>query len=331
MTHRLGLVIGSSVGPEHIAGATRDADRAGFDDVWLAEDFFFTGGISGANTALAASPTITVGLGVVSALVRHPALLAMEIATTSRAYPGRFVPGIGLGVPAWMRQMDLLPSSPLSAVRECLLSVRRLLDGEELTESTGLFKFDQVKLVYPRLEPIPLYLGAIGPKMLELSGQVADGSILSVAAGVDYIRWARQRIDAGRERAQRTDHHQVTVFAIYAVDSDAARAKSEARTTLAFYKAAGGRNALTDVAGISDDLEAMIEKGGAAAVAAGMPDRWVEELTVSGSPEEVAAKIRRLIEAGADSVALFPANGERVAETIDLTARDVVPRLVGHR
>ncbi len=327
MTNVPGLVIGSVVRPEDLAESARRAEAAGFSELWLAEDFFFTGGISGANIALAATRRIGVGLGVVSAVARHPALLAMEIATTARAFPGRFFPGIGLGVPAWISQMGLLPSSPLSAVRECVTSIRRLLEGEELTEEGRVFEFDGVKLVYPQTEEIPLFLGVIGPKMLELSGEVADGSILSVAAGVDYIRWARQRIDAGRESAGGTDQHRLTVFAIYAVDHDSAAAKQQARKTLAFYKAAGGRNALTDAVGISDQLGEMIARGGAEAVAEEMPERWVDELTISGSPGEVAEKIRRLHDAGADSVSLFPASSDRVEQVIDTTAAEVIPLL----
>jgi alkanesulfonate monooxygenase SsuD/methylene tetrahydromethanopterin reductase-like flavin-dependent oxidoreductase (luciferase family) len=319
------MVIGSSVAPERLATAARMSEAAGFDQLWLAEDFFFTGGISGANIALGATTTIRVGLGIVSAVVRHPALLAMEIATTARAHPGRFIPGIGLGVPGWMRQMDLMPDSPLTAVRECVTSVRRLLGGEEITTRGKVFSFDRVHLVYPQTEPIALHLGVIGPKMLELSGEVADGSVLSVASGIDYIEWARERIDIGRRRGGRADQHHLTVFAIYALDDDPDRAKEAARRTLGFYKASGGRNALTDIAGISDELEALMTRGGIEGVVTGMPDWWVEKLTVSGSPSEVADKIGRLRAAGADSVALFPAQGDKVEDLIDRTAAEVIP------
>jgi alkanesulfonate monooxygenase SsuD/methylene tetrahydromethanopterin reductase-like flavin-dependent oxidoreductase (luciferase family) len=321
----LGMVIGSSVGPERLTAAAHDAEAAGFGELWLAEDLTFTGGMSGANIALGATHDIQVGLGVVSAVLRHPALLAMEIATTARAHPRRVVLGIGLGVPAWIRQIGLLPVSPLSAVRECLTAVRGLLDGGEVTQHEGVFHLDKVKLVYP--EPVPLHLGVIGPRMLQLSGEIADGSILSVAAGAKYVRWAREHIEVGRERAGRSDEHRLTVFAIYAVDDDAERARRAARRTLGFYKASGGRNALTDVEGISDELEAMIARGGVDGVVEGMPDRWVDELTVSGAPAEVAAKIDRLRRAGADAVALFPAAGEDVGETIARTASEVMPLL----
>lgn len=320
-------MIGSSVAPERLKASAASAENAGFERLWLAEDFFFTGGIAGANLALAATERIQVGLGVVSAVVRHPALLAMEIATTARSYPGRLLPGIGLGVPGWMRQMGLYPKSPLAAVTECLTGVRRLLEGHELTDTGGVFEFDGVRLVHPQQDPIPLHLGVIGPKMLERSGEIADGSILSVAAGVDYTKWARERIDAGRRRAGRSDKHEVTVFAIYAVDDDAEVARRAARRTLAFYKSAGGRNALTDAEGISDELESMVARGGAAEVERSMPDEWVENLTIAGTPDQVVEKIRRLEAAGADSVALFPADADRVDEFIARTAEDVIPSL----
>jgi alkanesulfonate monooxygenase SsuD/methylene tetrahydromethanopterin reductase-like flavin-dependent oxidoreductase (luciferase family) len=322
MAANLGLVIGSSLGPERLASAAQRAEMAGFADLWLAEDFFFTGGIAGAAIALSATQDIRVGLGVVSALVRHPALLAMEISTIARSFPGRFVPGIGLGVPSWLRQMGLAPDSPLAAVRECVTAVRRLFDGEELTEVGGVFEFDRVRLAFPPVERIPIHLGVIGPKMLELSGEVADGSVLSVLASADYVRWARQRIETGRKRAGRTDDHHLTAFAIYSVDYSATRAMAAAQSTLAFYLAAGGRNALTDVSGISERLPEILSQP-----PSDMPRELVDALTIAGTPDEVRGRIHKLFDAGADSVALFATPVERAEEIIDLTAREVLPLL----
>src|SRR5205085_2712578 len=109
--------------------------------LWLAEDYFLTGAISGAASVLATTERISVGLGIVSAVVRHPAVLAMECSTLARIHPGRFWPGIGLGLPYLIGQMGLKPRSQLGAVRECTTSVRRLLAGEELTEQGDIFSF----------------------------------------------------------------------------------------------------------------------------------------------------------------------------------------------
>src|ERR1051326_5213840 len=103
----VGLVLGSHLAPEQIASTARLGEELGYTELWLAEDYFFTGGIAGAAAALAATSESPVGLGIVSAMARHPAALAMEISTLARMYPGRLRPGIGLGVPAWVRQMRL--------------------------------------------------------------------------------------------------------------------------------------------------------------------------------------------------------------------------------
>lgn len=205
--------------------------------------------------------------------------------------------------------------------------VKRLLAGESVTEAGQVFTADGIQLTYPPEQPIPVCLGVSGPKMLHLSGELADGSILSVAAGTEYVKWARRQIDEGRRSGGRTDEHEITVFAIYSVDEDRDRALGLARSTLAFYKAAGGRNALTDVAGISDQLESILARGGADLVAAEMPDEWVDDLTVTGTPDEVAGKIKRLFATGADSVALVPVDATRLEQVIAVTAGDVLPRL----
>ncbi|MFQ5966486.1 MAG: LLM class flavin-dependent oxidoreductase [Acidimicrobiia bacterium] len=328
MTGRqIGLVLGSAIAPEQLPPAARTAEESGFDEAWLAEDFFFTGGVSGASIVLGSTSDLAVGMGVVSAVARHPALLAMEISTLSRAFPGRLVAGIGLGVPAWVRQMGLHPPSPLSALRECVSSVRALLRGEEITVEGRTFTFDAVKLTHPELQPTPMHMGVIGPKMLQLSGEIADGSVLSVGAGEAYLRWAIDQINQGRAVGDRTDDHRVTAFALYSVDRDGAAARNAVRGPLAFYKASGGPNALTDAAGISEELEKLREEGGVDAVAAGMPDSWIDRTTIAGTPAECAERIETFYDAGADSVALFPMPATEASRMVALTAEEVLPRL----
>src|ERR1700712_3927516 len=122
----LGLLIASQVPPEQIPDLAQLAESKGFGELWIPEDYFFYGGIAAALTALNATKDIKVGLGIVSALARHPAALAMEVSTIDRLHPGRLWPGIGLGVPHWVEQMGLLPKSPLAALRETVTNLRKL-------------------------------------------------------------------------------------------------------------------------------------------------------------------------------------------------------------
>ena len=323
----IGIILGSAIAPEAIADAAAQAESSGFDEIWLAEDYFFTGGISGASMVLGATEEITVGLGVVSAVARHPSVLAMELATLSRSSPERLVAGVGLGVPVWVRQMGLHPRSPMTAVRECVSAVKTLLAGDVLDRRGEVFEFNNVKLTYPETgPPMPVRLGVSGPNMLRLGGEIADGTVLSVCSSLRYVEWAKEHIDEGRQIAGRTDPHPITVFALYAVDEDGQAARDSARASLAFYRQ-HGPNALTDVYGISEELQVLIDQGGYKAVRDGMPDQWVADLTVAGTPAECAAKIRALWAGGADSVALFPLATDRLAEIIDLTASEVLPIL----
>jgi 5,10-methylenetetrahydromethanopterin reductase len=325
---RVGLVLGSEIPPERLRGMAASAEQQGFSEVWLSEDCFFSGGISGAALALGASSSIPVGLGVVSAVTRHPAVLAMEIATLARAFPGRLMPAVGLGVPAWLEQMGLQPASPLGAIRECVGALRTLLDGGKVESASGLFSFSGVELAFPVNERVPLQLGVAGPKMLQLSGAIADGTLLSVLSGTDYVGWARGQIGKGLATSGRSpQEHRITTFALCAVDEDGAVARERARAAVAFYLAAGGPNAITAAYGINEQLVAMTEAGGLQEVLESMPDAWVEDLAVAGDPDECVGKIERLLEAGSDQVALFPTPAEHADQTIDLLAAQVLPQV----
>src|ERR1700685_713267 len=177
----VGVSFASTIPVSQLINAYQRAEQCGFDELWVHEDYFYHGGFAAAATALKATERIAVGIGIVSAMVRHPAVTAMEIATLAGAHPGRLRVGIGHGAPEWMRQLGLQQKSPLSALREVLTSVRRLLGGETLSQS-GLFHFDAVRLAYPNPE-VPLYTGVIGPKSLALSGESADWTVIPVIVG----------------------------------------------------------------------------------------------------------------------------------------------------
>jgi alkanesulfonate monooxygenase SsuD/methylene tetrahydromethanopterin reductase-like flavin-dependent oxidoreductase (luciferase family) len=223
--------------------------------------------------------------------------------------------------------MGLNPKSSLGAMRETVTAVRALLDGEEVTSEGASFSFDKVQLTYPvEDQEIPLYTGVMGPKMLQLSGEIADGTVLSVLASPEYVRWARERIAEGQERGGRTGHHRVSTFALFACDEDGEKAKAEIRDLVAFYLVTVAQSALVQAYGITDEV-LELAKGGPEAVAAAMPDKWLEDLAVAGTPEECAAKIDRLLDAGSDTVELFLVPPERARDLVELAGEQVLPRI----
>ncbi|MCC6313679.1 MAG: LLM class flavin-dependent oxidoreductase [Thermomicrobiales bacterium] len=312
------------------------ADDLGFDTCWLGEDYFYQGGIATAAAVAERTRRVQVGLGVLTPLTRHPALTVMEVAALDHISGGRVLLGYGAGVRFWMNQMRLDYRSPLTAMREAVSITRALFAGEACNHDGRYYQLDNVRLGFAPPRPqMPIYLGAEGPKALQLSGEIADGSVISVLAGPAYLRFARENITAGCERSGRDPAaHRLVVYAITAVDDDGAAARDAVRMPIAEYLGASGKpNTLSIQAGIPD--ERMLEMGRVYREESRIPaelvdDDMVARVSIAGTPGECAAAIGRLIEAGADEIAFFPFPSARAETVIERIAREVLPLVRGN-
>jgi len=320
---RVNVLIHGSTSPEQFVPLAQVIESLGFREIWLAEDYFLVGGFATSAMVLQGTRRVKVALGVVPSVSRHPAVIAMEIATLARAYPGRFIPGIGHGAPLWMKQMGVFPKSVLGTLQEAILAVRRLLAGETLNERGGYFHFDAVRLGHPA-EAIEIYAGVLGPKSLELAGAIADGVILGAMSSPAYVRDAKGHVESGRRRADRRGELRYPTLAVYAVDKDRAVARRIARQVLAFYLNAAGATGQTEPDGVSATLLEMIRRGDAETLAQEMPEEWIDLFAIAGEPDECAERIRALLAAGASSVVLAPVRTDRLREQLEFTAREVV-------
>jgi 5,10-methylenetetrahydromethanopterin reductase len=324
--HPIGVSVGDMTPPEKLGEKARWLEQLGYSHIMVPEDYFYVPALVGSTLALSATSTVPVGTSIVSGLVRSPAVLAMEIAGISRAFPGRFRPGIGLGLPAWLRQMGILPGKPVTALREHVTSVQRLLAGETVTLEGVELDLDAVAITHPALEHVPITLGVMGPMLLELSGQIADGTLFGALAGVDFFRWAMAQVEKGLASSGRSaDAMAYSTVALTLVDRDGARARAAARPILASFLGEFCVNTLTDAYGISEQVTEILERGGPEAMEAEMPDQWLEDLTLVGTPEEVIGKIRVWLDAGLDSICIFLPDEELERPTIELVAAEVIP------
>ena len=332
---RFGVVFSGNFPLERTLAGAALADRLGFDSCWLGEDYFYHGGVATATAVAERTRHVTVGLGVLTPLPRHPALAAMEVATLDHIAGGRVALGYGAGVRFWMKQMNLDYSSPLSAMREAVELSRELLAGEASSYRGRYFRLDNVKLGFaPRRTGMPIYLGAEGPKALQLSGEVADGTIVSVLAGPSYLRFARENIGLGCERGGRDARaHHLVVYVILSIEDDGAAARDAVRMPIAEYLGAGGQpNSLSTQAGVDDELvRAMgrVYREESRIPVELVDDDTVGRVTVAGTPDDCEARVRDLIAAGADEVVFFPFPSERAERMIERIARDLLPRLRG--
>lgn len=322
----LSVLILTSTPPEEIGATAALIEQLGFGQLWVAEDYFFHGGFTAAAAALQATTSIPVGLGIIGAVARHPAVTAMEVASLARTYPGRFSVGIGHGLPAWMEQMGLRSRRPLATLEECVTGVRDLLAGRTADRQGHSFAFRSVALTHPAGEHTPLLTGVIGPRSLELSGRIADGTVMSALASASYVRDALGHVRRGMAVAGRTEHL-APVFALASVHAHREAARAAVRPVLAFYLSAlGPNNALSGALGYNDKLAELLE-GGLDHLARQLPEEWIDELVIAGDPSDVRERVDCLLAAGATSVVLSPVNPATAQDELRLVAKEVLPQL----
>ena len=321
--YNLGIMFRREHAPEDLPGFARRAEEAGFDELWVVEDCFYGSGIASAATALACTDTITVGVGIMPAVVRNPVFAAMEIATLSRLYPGRFLPGLGHGMANWMHQIGAFPKSQLKALGEVTVTIREMLAGKRLTYDGTQIHLDQVELVYPPDEIHPISLGVRGPKSLALSGQVADGTILAEYSAPAYVSWAREQIERGKLEAGNEDEHRLTVFALTCAGATTAKARQQLRPLIASAIANDKIESQLAPMGILPQVRELKNNRDSEGLKAAIPDAWIDQLAITGTPEDWELAINRLVEAGANTVVLVPLP-DKCLEELYIFARHIL-------
>ena len=311
---RLGIMFRREHAPEELPEFARRAEAAGFDELWVVEDCFYGSGVAPAAAALSVTSTIRVGLGIMPAVARNPVFTAMEIATIAGMFPGRFLPGLGHGMAHWMRQIGAFPQSQLNALEEVTTTVKRLLAGERFSYHGRHVQLDQVELVHPPAVVPPVLLGVRGPKSLALSGRAADGTILAEYAAPAYVSWAREQIASGQRQAGRGGDHPLTVFALACAGESAGEARQRLRPLAAGAIVSGKVDMQLAPMGILPALQELRRQRQGEALLAAVPDSWIDQLTLAGSPDDWRRSIQRLADAGADSVVLVPIAGDSLEE-----------------
>ncbi len=296
MRAQIGMCFDRSFAAGSIGDYARRVEASGIEQLWLIEDCFYTAGVSLAATALAVTERIQVGIGILPAVARNPAITAMEIATLCNIAPGRVRPGIGHGVQSWMGQMGVRPVSALAALDETITVVKQLLRGDEVTFDGKQLHLDSVRLDQPPSIVPSVLAGVQQEKSLALAGRVADGVILVEGAGPTYVGWSL-------DRAGRPADFEVVTFTILSVDDD----RRAAYRPLAGFVAeliTSRRPAFT-VLPFYDEMAQRVAAGGADALVEMPQDYWVE-IGAIGTIDDALDHVAALEAAGVGSINIFP-------------------------
>ncbi len=295
----------------------RYAEEKGFEAVWQAESRLVRDAIVPMAAFAAVTEHIQIGSGVINNWTRNVGLLAATFLTLDDLAPDRIICGIGAWWDPLAKNVGIDRRKPLQAMRETIEVLRRLLRMENVTYHGEFHHVDGIELdvVHGRREPrnVRIMIGATGPKMMEMAGEIADGALLNYCVPPEYNREAMEQLETGAARAGRSldeiDRPQLVVCSVH---ENRQTALDGARELLTQYLAQQPH--IAKASGVKPEVVEKIQailgwpatKEQVRQAMHLVPDDLVQRITASGTPAEVKAKVREYIANGATCPVLYP-------------------------
>ncbi len=297
------------------------AEQRGFEAVWQAESRLVRDAIVPMAAYAAVTERMKVGSGVINNWTRNIGLLASTFLTLDDLAPDRIICGIGAWWDPLARNVGIERRKPLTAMRETVEVLRRLLNMERVTFHGDFVHVDGIELdvVHGRREPrnVPIMIGATGDKMMELTGEIADGVVLNYCVPPEYNERALELLARGAKKAGRTmedvDRPQLVVCS---VDPDREKAIDTTRELLTQYLAQQPH--IAKASGVSQDVVDEIQsilgwpatKEQIQQAKHFVPEELIHRITASGTPEEARSKVEEYRRNGCTSPILYPVGGD---------------------
>jgi 5,10-methylenetetrahydromethanopterin reductase len=311
----------SDKAPDDYVELARLAEAGGFDVVSVYNDLFFQPAIYPLLLMARATERVGIGPAALNPFTLHPVEIAGQIAALDAASGGRAYLGLVSGT--WLEALRIDQSRPLTALREAVEVVRRLLAGDDSGYAGERFSLEPgARLRYTPLRPdVPLLIGTWGPKTAAFAGEVADELKIGGTANPALVPFMRERI--GNDRVG------IVVGAVTVVDEDGAAARSRARAEAALYfpVIAALDPTLEVPEGLGDEVRRLVDEGDSEGAGRLLPDELLAKLAFAGTPEDVARQAQALYEAGAARVEFGTPHGLTARRGVELLASRVLPRL----
>lgn len=312
---------GMSDARDFIAFARR-AERLGVDSVWVAEHFCFRDAFVMASALLQATKIMTVVPGPVSPYSRHPMILAMGAASLSELGVGRVALHLGTGNLSAQQEFGVRVEWPLRTMREAIEAIRELLAGDFVHYEGQCFTFAGAKMGFSAA-PVPIYLAAIGPKMLATAGTCADGVVLSAGLSPKFVSRSLVKVDAARVKAGRDGQPFKRIgFIVASVARDEGEAYDAARSFLSYLFRTPFLAEDWALNGINIDHEAIlaaIKRRDWEKARSYVGDEAVALHSASGLPAQFKDRLGAYLEAGYDLPVIMPLGSpERQQQALEL-------------
>ena len=319
MTNRYGITVPFDAPLNEQADLYKEFADLGYTDLWSSE----ADGTDGFTPLILASqwaPTLRLGIAIIPAYTRGPALMAQHIASICEAAPGRFVMGIGSSSNVIVENWNGIPfEEPYKRTRDVARFLRKALTGEKVSEKYDGFEVNGFTLRrVPREQP-PILIAALRPGMLRLAGREGDGAIINWLSAED-VATVKPYVEEGGAQKE------IVARIFCCPNPDAEVVRAEAKRAIAAYLNVPVYADFHRWLGRSEDLEGMWNHwaaGDRKAALDAIPDRVVDQLIVHGTPEQCREHIDRYHAMGVttSAISIMPFGGIDPIEA----ARDLAP------
>jgi 5,10-methylenetetrahydromethanopterin reductase len=312
---------------ENVIEYAKTAEKSNFGYAWIADSFDGDLFVTAARIARETN-RIKLGLGNANPYSRHPATIALAAATLGEISNGRIVLALGAGGPRQLTPIGIETwEKPLLAVREAVAVVRLLLSGGQSSYEGKIFRLRNAQLPFRISHKVPIYVSAIGPRMLELAGEVGDGVFIA-GPPLKHIRNALDRIRKGANKSGNSPL--IGIQVVYSPHMDGEHAKAAAKPVVGRMIIPDGRfRSILKEIGISDveisNVRASLH-GGPKAVADAVTDEMVQAFAIAGTPDSCVSQIKEYVAAGVDHISLMPVGS--FEDAVAITKEHVLPKVM---
>ncbi len=364
MSLKFGIEFVPEIPISKLVSLVKLAEQTGFHYTWITDHYNNRNVYITLGNIAAETKKIMLGPGVTNPILVSPAWTAAAMLTLNEISGGRAILGLGPGDKATFKKLGLEFKKPLTQVREAVQAIRLLTAGKTADLQGKFLNFDKAKLNFQTRfhecgasikkkqykavrkgeelvcsscnQPlslssikidIPIYVGAQGPKMLALAGEVADGVLINASHPKDF-EFAIQQIKKGAEKANRDiDTIDVTAYASFSAHSDEEKAKEAAAIVVAFIVAGSPPNVLErhDIPITDAEIVASaLNSGDFGKAMKSITPAMYEAFTISGKAEDCIERIKALEKIGVSQIVVGSPIGPDKKEAINYIAKNIL-------
>ena len=303
----------------------RAAEAGGFDQFWVSHDLFLRNSAVILAAVAGATGRIEVGTCILNPYTIHPAEIAMLAATLDEHSGGRLNLGLGAGAGEFLRWVGIEQTAPVETTRRAVAAIRATLAGERGGDPAWSA---DAYLRFPPRRVVPVYLGAMSPRMLRLTGEIADGA-LPLLFPPEHYEAVAPLLRAGAARAGRSiDELDVAACVWCSIAADRAAAEAALKDKIAYYGHALSPLILQRLGLTAGDFapieRAMMGERDPAKARALVTDAMLA-IGVAGTPRDLIARLEGLHARGVRHLSLGPPLGPDPLAAVEAIGREVIP------